>query len=141
MATRSRIAIENENGSVTSIYCHYDGYPSYVGKVLMEHYTDHEKVKKLIALGDISSLYENVDIPEGVKHNFENRVDGITVAYHRDREEPFRQESNASVTEFFNGDIEEYGYCFTKEGKWMTKSEYGSWKGVKPLEDVLKVLS
>jgi hypothetical protein len=26
MATRSRIAIENQDGTVTSIYCHFDGY-------------------------------------------------------------------------------------------------------------------
>ncbi len=26
MATRSRIAIENQDGSVTSVYCHWDGH-------------------------------------------------------------------------------------------------------------------
>jgi hypothetical protein len=39
MSTRSRIAIENQNGSVTSIYCHFDGYISGVGKTLKECYT------------------------------------------------------------------------------------------------------
>jgi len=34
MATRSRIAIENQDGTVTSIYCHFDGYLSGVGKLL-----------------------------------------------------------------------------------------------------------
>jgi hypothetical protein len=32
MSTRSRIAIENQNGSVTSVYCHFDGYISGVEK-------------------------------------------------------------------------------------------------------------
>ena len=141
MATRSRIAIENEDGTVTSIYCHFDGYPEYAGSVLQEHYTDPEKVKKLIALGDISTLYPEVDIPEGVNHSFETPVKGITVAYHRDREEDFNQKSNASVTGFFNGDIEEYGYCFTAAGEWLTKAACGNWRGVKPLEDVLKMAS
>jgi len=27
MATRSNIGIVNEDGSVTGIYCHWDGYP------------------------------------------------------------------------------------------------------------------
>jgi hypothetical protein len=140
MATRSRIAIENENGSVTSIYCHYDGYPEHNGAILQEHYTDHEKVKKLIALGDISILSHEVDIPEGVEHSFETPVKGITVAYHRDRGDDFHQKSNASVNEFFNGDIQEYGYCFTAAGEWLAKSASGNWRGVKPLEDVLKVV-
>ena len=141
MATRSAIAIENDDGTVTSIYCHYDGYPSGVGGTLQQHYTDHEKVKKLIALGSLSSLYENVDIPEGVKHDFNRPADGITVAYHRDRGDDLHQKSNASVTGFFNGDIEEYGYCFTAAGEWLAKSASGDWRDVKPLEDVLKILS
>ncbi len=35
MATRSNIGIVNEDGSITGIYCHYDGYPEYVGKMLL----------------------------------------------------------------------------------------------------------
>ena len=41
MATRSRIAIEKENGTVESIYCHWDGYPENNGRILVENYTDH----------------------------------------------------------------------------------------------------
>ena len=141
MATRSRIAIENENGTVTSIYCHYDGYPSGVGETLQQHYTDHEKVKKLISLGSLSSLYENVDIPEGVKHDFNRPADGITVAYHRDRGDNLDYASHSSVDYFFKSDIQEYGYCFTAAGEWLAKSASGDWRDVKPLEDVLKILS
>lgn len=142
MATRSRIAIENENGSVKSIYCHYDGYPtSGVGEILSQHYTDPEKVKKLIELGAISSLYENLDIPEGVNHDFENRADGITIAYHRDRGDNLDYEVHKSVEHFFKSNIQEYGYCFTAAGEWLAKSASGDWRDVKPLEDVLKVMS
>jgi hypothetical protein len=28
ISTISRIALQNEDGSITSVYCHYDGYPS-----------------------------------------------------------------------------------------------------------------
>jgi hypothetical protein len=31
MATRSRIAIENQDGTVQSIYCHFDGYVRWCG--------------------------------------------------------------------------------------------------------------
>ena len=66
MATRSRIAIENQDGTVLSIYCHWDGYPSHHGPILLENYTTQEKVESLIALGSISSLAPETEIPEGV---------------------------------------------------------------------------
>jgi hypothetical protein len=59
MATRSRIAIENQDGTVTSIYCHFDGYIDGVGKILQENYNTREKMEQLIDLGDISSLGKN----------------------------------------------------------------------------------
>ena len=67
MATRSRIGILNDDGTVDSIYCHWDGYLSHNGKILFEHYTDPAVVQELIALGDISSL--GIDI--GEKHPFD----------------------------------------------------------------------
>jgi hypothetical protein len=56
MATRSNIAIENQDRTVSSIYCHFDGYIDEVGKTLYENYNTREKMEQLIALGDISSL-------------------------------------------------------------------------------------
>jgi hypothetical protein len=125
MATRSRIAIETTdafgNKVIKSIYCHFDGYPSGVGKTLMENYQDREKVESLISLGDISFLMEEI-IPTG-PHSFNSPQPGVTVAYHRDRGEDFRPPRiNASVSEFFLSDIQEYGYLFTEEGEWLFKS-------------------
>ena len=45
MSTRSHIGIWNEDGSLDVIYCHWDGYPSYNGAVLLHHYQDPEKCK------------------------------------------------------------------------------------------------
>jgi len=56
MATRSTIAIRNADNTVTAIYCHWDGYLSYNGKILFENYNTEEKVRELIALGDLSVL-------------------------------------------------------------------------------------
>jgi len=56
MATRSLIAFDNHD-TVTSIYCHFDGYLSGVGKVLLENYTlDVDKVEELMDGGDISVI-------------------------------------------------------------------------------------
>lgn len=85
MGTRSRIATETANGSVYSIYCHWDGYPKGVGATLQEHYQDDEKIRALIDLGSLSSLDASIEAPAG--HAFESGVDGHTVAYGRDRGE------------------------------------------------------
>ena len=119
MATRSRIAIEDQTGKVRSIYCHWDGYLSNNGRILLEHYQTQEKVESLIALGSISSLNANVEIPEGTVHNFETQANGIVVAYHRDRGEKLDIKNHDNVEDFISSDIEEYGYVFTAAGEWL----------------------
>jgi hypothetical protein len=136
MATRSRIGIENENGRVESIYCHWDGYPDNNGKMLARHYTDVKKIKSLIALGDISILNENVVPADGVSHSFESPADNVTVAYHRDRGEEFRKpRENNSIEEFSRSDVEEYGYVFTRDEEWKVVLGQGK---IKNLADVLE---
>lgn len=113
MSTRSRIGIVNEDGSVESIYSHWDGYPSHHGPLLLENYKTEEKVRKLISLGSISHLDENVEpdhrggktyrlnkygtpvmkngeyvlVDAKGKHTFDRPQVGVVVAYHRDRGE------------------------------------------------------
>lgn len=67
MGTRSTIAIRNTDGTFEAIYCHWDGYLSHNGRILVENYTTEEKVRELIQLGDISSLGEEI----GRKHPFD----------------------------------------------------------------------
>jgi hypothetical protein len=121
MATRSRIAIENQDETVNSIYCHFDGYLSGVGETLFNHY-DKEKLEKLIGLGDISSLGESTE---------------DTVAYCRDRGEDLCSTSYLSIEGLFGLGFDsgaEYIYCLTKEGTWVFKS-YG--KEVSNLKEAL----
>lgn len=120
MATRSRIAIEKKGGSVESIYCHWDGYPSNNGRLLLENYGDRAKVERLIALGDISSLAEKVEPDDRLKHSFNSPQRGVTVAYHRDRGEEKRgPDYHRDLAHFVRSDVEEYGYLFTLEGEWL----------------------
>ncbi len=87
MATRSFIIIANPKGDYTGIYCHFDGYPSYVGRLLSEHYRTKGKARELIRLGSLSSLGERAAPINPAAHTFDNKEDGTTVAYHRDRGE------------------------------------------------------
>lgn len=158
MATRSRIGIVNEDGTVSSIYCHWDGYPDHNGKLLTTHYTDREKVKALIELGSISSLGEHVEPPSVVdesdtdgkkgermlkrfgvigKHSFDNPLPGVTVAYHRDRGEDYHPPRiNGSLDEYFEDDNEEYGYLFV-DGEWLVKPCYGD----RPIQTINEALA
>lgn len=65
MSTRSAIGIEMENGRIRWVYCHFDGYPAGVGKVLQDHYWTRKKVETLISKGFISILRGTI----GSKHN------------------------------------------------------------------------
>jgi len=59
MGTRSLVAVMH--GDVCkSVYCHYDGYLDYTGRILLEHY-DSIKANELIARGDNSGIKETLE--------------------------------------------------------------------------------
>lgn len=92
MAIHCNIGIINEDDSIDMIYCHNNGTPSYQSYILLDHYNTTEKVKKLIALGDISRLFEHIEpIKPYATHTFNNPQTNTTIAYHRDRHEPWEQ--------------------------------------------------
>lgn len=68
MGTRSTIALEFADGTVQSVYCHWDGYLSNNGVILRDHWSDPFKLRELIDLGNLSQLAPEI----GVKHEFDN---------------------------------------------------------------------
>ena len=59
MGTRSRVAVMH--GDVCkSVYCHYDGYLDYTGRILLAHY-DSTAANMLIARGDNSGIKETLE--------------------------------------------------------------------------------
>lgn len=128
MATRSRIGIY-ENGRVRSVYCHWDGYPEYVGLQLVCYYDEQSRAEELVSLGDISALRRTI----GEQHPFgwneagmsyvdyDKQYGEMTVFYGRDRGET-GVEARVSDTfeEFLDlvaGSGGEYYYVF-RDGKW-----------------------
>ena len=113
MGTRSTIAIEYENGFVAQIYCHWDGYLSHNGKILLEHYTEVPKIAELINLGDLSVLDKEI----GVKVDFDDPSsipNGQCISYKRDRGD---SDTGASYFNSFeeyekDHDYQEYEYIF-----------------------------
>ena len=119
MGTRSRIAIETPQG-ITSIYCHWDGYPAGVGTTLQAHYDTPAKINRLMKLGDLSALGAVI----GKKIDFDSTPEqrgGQCLAYRRDRGEKdvsaqFHADL-ASYTKYADEQWAEYIYLFSG-GKW-----------------------
>lgn len=120
MGTPSSITAKID-GKFHTIYCHWDGYPSFNGKILFEEFTTQEKVESLIALGGLSSLGASVECPEG--HSYKSPVKGHCIAYGRDRGET-GEEAKVSETwlEAMNSMSEEYNYSF-RDGVWYVGEE------------------
>jgi len=59
MGTRSLIGKQLSDGSILGVYCHYDGYPAYNGRMLRDNFDTVEKVNKLIDGGDMSCTWTN----------------------------------------------------------------------------------
>jgi hypothetical protein len=122
MGTRSTIAIQNGDGTVTGIYCHWDGYFGHNGQILQDHYTDEGKVRELIALGHISSLGAEI----GTAHDFDEAPRGECNAYGRDRGERDVDAATAHNWRQFRGEHgQEYNYLFTPGAGWQVHTYNG----------------
>jgi len=129
MSTRSLIGVERQDGTISAIYCHMDGDPEHNGKILMEHYTDPEKIERLLALGNLSSLGEDIGEKRdpALRNSFGSfPFDGKTcTAYTRDMEYDQQEEAAyvyADRTAFGDdpfGDIDWF-YLFSG-GHWHVK--------------------
>ena len=134
VSTRSYIGIQ-DGETITAIYCHFDGYPSAVGQELSDHYTDPEKVRALVALGDLSVLgaelgkQQDFDAPNG---------EDWCLAYGRDRgEKGVGAKTHSGESEFlFSAERHgtEYAYLF-RDSTW-TCFDHG--KAGMPLADAIK---
>ena len=116
MATRSTIAVQHANGTISQVYCHWDGYLEHVGKLLLQHYNSQPLAEMLVNGGSISSLGERIE-PEGA-HSFDNAEKGTTVFYCRDRGEELRVEMYQDAAAYRCEAVqEEFNYVFVN-GVW-----------------------
>lgn len=110
MATRSSITVREKDGLRLSIYCHWDGYPKHVGRLLYNHYNTTKKALKLVSLGNISSLGKRIKPKKDVIHNFDNSIKNVTVYYGRDMEEENQEPQKLSNSQSI--DSQEFNYYF-----------------------------
>ena len=88
MSTRSRIGIMNPDGSIDSIYHHYDGYPQWLGVKLKKNYTDSASIRQaLIDQGDLSCIESDTDwnrkeLDEPIVLSYKMRGEDCPAAHH-----------------------------------------------------------
>ena len=99
MATRARIGLELKDGSVLSVYHHWDGYPEWLGRILKTHYNTKEKVAELIDGGDMSVCWNNDNQPEYYCSDCPPRPDKDLGEYLQNSEE--------------------YSYVYTEDEGWL----------------------
>lgn len=121
MSTRSLIAKKIGEDRYLTIYCHSDGYLTYNGALLLDHYNTPEQVDKLLALGDISYLAERLEPDSSLPHSFDydERQEGVTLAYGRDRGEKGTEAREATLADLDNeSNWTEYVYIFDENDEW-----------------------
>ena len=133
MATRSRIGVMLDDGTIKNSYCHWDGYVRGVGLKLVENYDSFNKAKDLINLGDLSYVERMLSTDE--PHTFDNPAKGVTVAYMRDRGEKNVESKVLSMDEWmsvsYSSGIDFY-YLYSG-GQWWVYDLYAKdgWQNVK----------
>jgi hypothetical protein len=117
MATRSRIGKKLEDGTIKSIYCHFDGYPEHNGKILKEHYKTEAKIDALLELGDLNFLAQDI----GMQHDFKDPSPDWCVAFGRDRGDTDTGAHISTLSDMIQG---QYNYVWDN-GKWRCYNESG----------------
>ena len=110
MATRARIGIQNDDGTIRSVYHHWDGYPEWLGKTLRQHFDTVDKVNTLIDGGDMSSCYTNL--------GFNNETRETTgPLYYSERGENVPAKVNTNFDNYmqYNNASEEFYYLFLND--------------------------
>ena len=152
MGTRSRIAVMH--GTVCkSVYCHWDGYLEYNGSLLQKHY-DSTKANQLVALGDLSSLKQEIGIQHAFGYHgtemsaedYEKQFGGMCTFYGRDRGESGTEWKVAQTFEEFLEQVDNCGaewYYIMKDDVWYVGNIYSSstmYKTLTPLAEALGAL-
>lgn len=115
MSTRSLIGIMNKDGSITDVYCHFDGYLDGVGITLVENYDTEEKIYELLERGDMSSLGEDIMSCKFYKDRGEDGVDAKTIPADVPNIKDVYYESGQNCWA-------DYVYLF-EDGKWIYSRE------------------
>lgn len=117
MGTASSIGILNDDLSINSILCSFDGYLAGVGTLLFKYYNTPTIVKQLIELGDISSLNKLL-WPHNTQHSFDHPAVDVTVIYHRDRGDELIKYYDKNLKSYLQDNFIKYHYLYVNK-EWF----------------------
>lgn len=145
----SRIGILHEDGTTETISCSGGYRPERIMPLLTEYYGTVNKIKALLALGDISSLGKRVSPDPDKPFRFDGRQAGVTVAYYRDCNyfglDAMRPAiTHESIDFLIRLGRPEYAYLFDeKTGRWMQPIVTGYTRKCKKttLSDLIEMLT
>ncbi len=137
MGTRSYIAKQVGSNSYRTIFSQLDGYPSYLGMLLMDHYNTEDMVDKLLNLGDIYVLKPKLEPNANQPHDFLNRQKDVTLAFSRDFNEEGFDASIKTLEELEENWEIEFVYVFTQENKWKYFAVGELEEGLRDLEETV----
>ena len=124
MGTRSTIALEFADNSVSQVYCHWDGYLENNGLILQTSYTDPFKVRELLDLGDFSSLRDLVE--ETKEGAYSQRGEDCQARRYKDADEYFdccQQEEYDYIMRNIDGQATWFVRCYATENVWVPIEE------------------
>jgi hypothetical protein len=126
MGTRSTIALEFADGSVSQVYCHWDGYLDHNGAILKAHYSNPFVLRDLLDLGDFSSLRETVEETKEGAYAHSRGETGCEAARYMDVTEYFeecQQEEYDYILRQIEGQAVWSVRCYATDGVWVTLAE------------------
>jgi hypothetical protein len=119
MSTRSTIALEFADGSVSQVYCHFDGYLDGVGDDLVRGYSDPFELRELIDGGDMSCIGEPyTDRGESYEDNAARRYQNVDEYFNE-----CYQEEYDYILRPVNGKATWFVRCYATNGGWVTMDE------------------
>lgn len=120
MSTKSYIAKQNSDGTITYIYCHFDGYLDGVGRTLSIHYAEEAILDALLQSGDIIGLGNSPEVSENYPDS-----------------KAFTVKDEQELIKHFKESLCEYCYLF-KGNQWHVLEYKGQFK---PLDEQLRKLA
>ena len=119
MATRSTIALEFADGSVSQVYCHWDGYLEGVGAELVEDYSNPFELQKLIDQGDMSCIgAPYTDRGESYEDNAARRFQNFD-----EYVAEYQQQEYDYILRNVNGKATWFVRCYATGSEWVTIEE------------------
>lgn len=104
MSTRSTISIEQFDGSILQVYCHFDGYLEGVGETLKKYYSSYDDVLALVKRGNMSYLDNTIE----------------TSKFYDEAEDDYKYFDNFNLY-YKLGQKQEYNYIFRADKRWYVE--------------------